>query len=253
MNLTKQIVDQFLSARKKASTTLATGVMMCILSPVALLILLSMARLNLIPISVDVANAIGIIILLIIIASSVGLFLFTGFKLKSFEKLEYDDFTLNDELAQDVQKEKERYSSTYATMTIIATVLCILAVIPIISGVFFAEQSAMDIDDITISLVAATLVLIAIGVFLFVKCNTIMNSYRILLQTGDYTAKNKQGRKIMNKYAAIYWMVATLLYLGYSFITNNWEHSWIVWPIAGISYGILEKILTLKSNNVASE
>ena len=40
--------------------------------------------------------------------------------------------------------------------------------------------------------------------------------------------KKKLGRKIMNKYATLYWLIAVLLYLGYSFITNDWERSWII-------------------------
>lgn len=78
-----------------------------------------------------------------------------------------------------------------------------------------------------------------------------MDSYNILLKTDDYTLKKKNGRRIMNKYAAIYWLTATMLYLGYSFLTNNWEHSWIIWPIAGILYGIIEKVLSLKNNDIA--
>ncbi|ALJ24354.1 hypothetical protein AO203_01710 [Lactobacillus gallinarum] len=97
------------------------------------------------------------------------------------------------------------------------------------------------------------LILVAIGVSFFIKSNITMDSYNILLQTDDYTPKKKNGRRIMNKYAAIYWLTATMLYLGYSFLTNNWEHSWIIWPIAGILYGIIEKVLSLKNNDIASE
>lgn len=251
MNLTKQTVDKFISLRKQASITIATGVMLCILSPVILLTLLSLSKSNLIALSNNVATATGIILLLIIVAISVGLFVSSGFKLDSFEKLEYEDFSLNDELVDSVQKEKEQYAKTYATMTTVAIVIFILSAIPVIVGVFFENKP--NFESIMTGLVAITLILVAVGVFLLVKCNIIMNSYNILLQTGDYTSKNKKGRKLMNKYAAIYWLIATLLYLGYSFVTENWEHSWIVWPISGILYGILEKIFSIKNDKIASE
>ena len=38
-----------------------------------------------------------------------------------------------------------------------------------------------------------------------------------------------------------------------NFITNDWEHSWIIWPIAGILYGIIEKIISLCHNDIAAE
>ncbi|WP_308556948.1 hypothetical protein [uncultured Lactobacillus sp.] len=251
MNLTKQTVDKFLSLRKKAATTIATGVMLCILSPVLLLTLLSLSKLNILNLPNNAAAATGIIFLLIIVAISVGLFISADFKLDPFEKMEYEDFDLSDELISTVQKEKDQYAKTYATMTTAAIVIFILSAIPVIAGTFF--ENTPSFENLMVGLVAITLIFVSIGVFLLVKCNTIMNSYNILLQTGDYTSKNKKGRKLMNKYAAIYWLIATLLYLGYSFITNNWERSWIVWPISGILYGILEKVFSLKNDKMASE
>ncbi|WP_241009941.1 hypothetical protein [Lactobacillus helveticus] len=139
-------------------------------------------------------------------------------------------------------------------MTITATVLCILSAVPLLCGVFFTKMlNGRQMDHLMTGLVAGTLVLVAIGVFFFIKSNITMDSYNILLQTDDYTPKKKNGRRIMNKYAAIYWLTATMLYLGYSFLTNNWEHSWIIWPIAGILYGIIEKVLSLKNNDIAPE
>ena len=70
---------------------------------------------------------------------------------------------------------------------------------------------------------------------------------------GNLTIQLTGCRKIMNKYATLYWLIAVLLYLGYSFITNDWERSWIIWPIAGILYGIIEKIISLCHNDIAAE
>lgn len=139
-------------------------------------------------------------------------------------------------------------------MTITATVLCIVSAIPILCGAFFTQHlSGNQIDSLMTGLVAITLILIAIGVFFFVKSNTIEDGYDILLQVKDYSPQNKLGRKKMRKYATIYWLIMTAIYLGYSFSTENWEHSWIIWPISGIAYGILEKILSMKSDDVAPD
>lgn len=75
----------------------------------------------------------------------------------------------------------------------------------------------------------------------------------IMLDLGNLTIQLTGCRKIMNKYATLYWLIAVLLYLGYSFITNDWERSWIIWPIAGILYGIIEKIIGLCHNDIAAE
>ena len=75
-------------------------------------------------------------------------------------------------------------------MTITATVLCIISAIPLLCGVFFTQLlNGSQLDQLMTGLVAGTLILIAIGVFFFVKSNIIMDSYNILLQTDDYPLK----------------------------------------------------------------
>lgn len=252
--LTKEQVNQFLTARKKAATLTATGVLLCILSSAPLLALISFARFSPSTPPLEIMISLGVIILLIIVATGVAFFIAANRHIKIYEKLEYEDCKLDEETTKQVQAQKEHYASTYTTMTIIATVLCIISAIPILCGAFFTSYlSGNQIDSLMTGLVAITLVLISIGVFFFVKNNTIEDGYDILLQVKDYSPKNKIGRKKMRKYATIYWLIATALYLGYSFVTENWEHSWIVWPIAGITYGIIEKLFSLKGNNLSSE
>ena len=40
---------------------------------------------------------------------------------------------------------------------------------------------------------------------------------------------------------------ATAIYLAYSFITQRWDFTWIVWPVAGVLfvavYGILQAVV----------
>lgn len=35
---------------------------------------------------------------------------------------------------------------------------------------------------------------------------------------------------------AIYWLTAVALFLGYSFYTNDWKNSWLIWPVAGVVF-----------------
>ncbi len=43
--------------------------------------------------------------------------------------------------------------------------------------------------------------------------------------------------------AIIYWPFVTAIYLGYSFLTNDWTISWIVWVVAGLLYPVLTQVL----------
>ena len=90
----------------------------------------------------------------------------------------------------EIKQKKAQYTKSYTAMTITATVLCIISAIPLLCGVFFTQLlNGSQLDQLMTDLVAGTLILIAIGVFFFVKSNIIMDSYNILLQTDDYTPK----------------------------------------------------------------
>lgn len=250
--LTQNTINQFLAARKKAATQIAIGVLLCILAAAPLLILISFTHLGLFRLSLEMMGILGVIILLILVAIGVSFFIAADHQTKIYEELEYENCELSNEQAEQIRQAKRNFSKPYTNMTITATVLCILSAVPLLCGVFFTKTlNGSQMDHLMPGLVAGTLVLVAIGVFFFIKSNITMDSYNILLQTDNYTPQKKNGRRIMNKYAAIYWLTATMLYLGYSFLTNNWEHNWIIWPIAGILYGIIEKVLSLKNNDIA--
>jgi len=35
------------------------------------------------------------------------------------------------------------------------------------------------------------------------------------------------------------------IYLGYSLVSNDWGHSWIIWPIAGVLFAIVAVIINI--------
>lgn len=252
--LTQEQVHDFLDARKKASTYVAIGVLLCILSAAPLLVLISFTHLHLFRLPIEMAISIGVIILLILIAIAVAFLIVADHYTKVHESLEYENCELPKELAMQIENAKNNYAKKHMVMTITATILCIASAIPILCGAFFTELlSGNQIDSLMTGLVAITLILVAIGVFFFVKSNTIRDSYDILLQIRDYSPQNKKGRKTMHKYATIYWLIAILLYLSYSFITKKWDSSWIIWPLAGITYGILEKLFSMRTKDIASD
>lgn len=251
--LTQKTITKFLAARKTAATQIATGILLCIIAAAPLLVLLSLTYLDLLPFSLEMSAALGVIILLILIAIGVGFFIAADRQTKIYENLEYENCELSQQQSFMLQKEKENFSKSNMKMNIAATTACITSAIPLLSGAFFSDLLVgRKYDHLLTGLVAGTLTLVAVGVFFFVKSNIIMDSYNILLQVGNYTLKRKNGRRIMNKYAAPYWLIIVLLYLGYSFLTNNWKSSWIIWPLAGILYSLGEKYFSLKKDNIAS-
>ena len=95
-------------------------------------------------------------------------------------------------------------------------------------------------DYVVTASVSLLLILVACGVYLIVSVCIIKGSYDMLLQEGDYSRKEKQVT-----FASIYWCTATAIYLGWSFWTQRWDFTWLVWPVAGVLFGAVSAIISI--------
>lgn len=249
--LDENVAKQFLTARRKAAPKIATGVMLCILSPILLLGIIGFNKLGIFHLSEDSAAGIGVICLLAIIAFAVSWFMMAKQQIEYHEEFEKEECHLNLQLRKQLQSDRQQYHSTYTKMITAGVVLCILSAIPVLCGALFTEvMTDSQIDSLMLLLVCGTLALIACGVYCIVHANIIKDSYDILLQMGDYTPAKKAGKQKMDRFSTVYWLSATLIYFVYSFLTHSWENSWLIWVIAGISYAILEAIFSTRNGKI---
>ena len=54
--------------------------------------------------------------------------------------------------------------------------------------------------------------------------------------------KNKEVERRTGTFTGIYWCVITAAYLGVSFVTSQWDRTWIIWPVAGVLFAALRAI-----------
>ena len=83
------------------------------------------------------------------------------------------------------------------------------------------------------------LAVIAVGVKMIVKTSILWGGMDKLLEEGDYTRLNKKA----SRYDGIYWAIATAIYLGWSFMSNRWDITWLVWPVAGVLFVAYHEIM----------
>ena len=225
----------FLAHRGVASGRISIGVMMCILSPVLLIALSSLQEGGLIPLSEAAVTGIGLIVLLMLVGGAVALFVTTGLRGQKYEYLEKEEIDTEYGVDGMVRERQERYRHTYAVHLVTGIVLCVVSAVPI-----FIALLAFGENDVAVSVsVAVLLVVVAIGVLLIVRTCTIWGGFSILLQEGDYAVERKQEDQKNAPIAEIYWGLAVAIYLAVSFLTNAWEKTWIVWPVAGVTYGVV--------------
>ena len=137
-----------------------------------------------------------------------------------------------------MQKRKEAYEPTFRSCVAIGVMLCILGVVPLLIAAGFGAR-----DLVCVSLTDILLIMIACAVFLFVRSGVVYGSFSKLLQEDDYTIENKEFNQKVSFFPGIYWCIVVAIYLGISFTQNNWEQSWIVWPVAGVLFAAIMGIL----------
>lgn len=229
--------NAFLAYNEKSSRRISTGVMMCIASPVLLVLLDGLAEAELIPLSETAASLTGTVVLLFIIAGAVGIFVRDGLQGSKYEYLEKLDIDTEYGVSGMVKERRDAGAEQRSRLLILGIMLCIISAVPLM--IMNMVRYSNNTDALPVIGVAAMLATCAVGVRLIVLTSIRQGGFDRLLEEGDYTRLNKKA----GKYDGIYWAVATAIYLGWSFLTGRWELTWIVWPIAGVLYVAYKEIM----------
>lgn len=223
----------FLALKEKNAGRIALGVLLCILSPVALILLGGAWECGKLAVTEDQAGGLGLIVLMLLIAGAVALFLVSGFRAGSWAILEKEPIEVLYGVSGMVRERREQFHPVFTRQLTVGIVLCVLAVIPLgFSRLFSGAEEFYHVIA-----TAVMLALIAVGVLLIVRASIIWSSFQILLEEGDYSREGKQEQKQHANFGRIYWLTATAVYLAWSFFTDDWGRTWILWPVAGVAYG----------------
>ena len=236
----------FLHLRDVLGSWIALGVMLCILCPVPLVLLCGAQEVGLLTVSEDFVTGLGCLLLFLHLAVAIAFFLHGGMKLHAFEFLEREPIETAYGVDGMVRERQSRYAPRHTRLLITGILLCVLSPTPIFTAlILLGEENelAMNIAP------AALLVMVGIGVLCIVRTCMVWGSFQMLLEEEDYTRERKLEARRNSAIAGIYWGVVTALYLGYSFLTGDWDRSWVIWPVAGVAYGVLECILRIVRKN----
>lgn len=201
---------EFLGAQRRFSMGIAVGVMLCILSPVALMFLSGVAESGKGIVTENVATAIGITTLLLMVAVAVGIFIIAGVGTEKYEFIKKGQFQIDASGAEYVRQLQESNKMTFAIQITIGVILCIIGVVPII----LAGALIKDIPEnqwIFTTCVSVLLLIVSVGVFLFIIAGIREDSYKQLLKQEEYGMKRRN--QLSEKVGGVYWPLVTAGYL----------------------------------------
>ena len=237
--VTLEEANSFLKLENRIAPIIANAVSLCIISPALLIFLAALSQKGLF--SEELAAGIGLVSLLILVAVAVFMFITSGLKTKEYEYLEKEVIETSYGVTGMVKEKQKAYNQTHSNHIAFGVMLCILSVIPFFLALFLFGKN----DSFVAAAVSLILIIVSIGVNLIVRTSIILSSFNKLLQESDYSIQTKKENAVLEPISGIYWTLTVAGYLAWSFITDKWDITWIVWPIAGILYGVLVSVVKI--------
>ena len=226
----------YLSLLERASVQIASGTFLCILAFMPLLLLGAAAEQF--QLSEALAALIGLASLFLLAAITVVIFMRCGFHSAPYRFIELGEFRAENDANDMVRARKMQFRSTYLRGNLIGVCLCILSPLALFSGILSEN------DFTQVLLLCVTLLLAGIGVVSFILVGVRWASMERLLREGDFAPRTKSGTRMRRErfdeqLSYAYWLLATAIYLAWSFLTHDWGRTWIVWPVAGVLFGAI--------------
>lgn len=243
INMTDEDVERYLKVTRESGTQVAGGVALILFGVITLILMQSIADIGLVP--EKIAQAFGIGGLLLMVAVAVYMFIMAGVKVNKYEGMETKLVKVDPYLRNRIKLQKDEYTPTFGRTIAIGVFLILLGVIVLVT------VTILDIGGAFLPqlLVAGLLAMVAVATALFITSGVKLGAYDKLLNEGDYSKRKKAEVNYMQPIAGIYWMLVLGGYLAWSFLSNAWAISWVVWPIAGVLFGVISSIVSMARHN----
>lgn len=233
--VTMEQAADYLALRQAAAPKLALATLLCVLSPVALLLLAALSDRPGAALSENAAAGIGLCVLLVLVAAAVAVFITCAAQVKAYAFLETEPFETAYGVTGMVRERRAAAAPEHTRGKVAGTVLCILSAVPLFIAV------CLDGPDLLyVGAVCLLLVLAGVGSALFVYGGVYQAAMDRLLEEGDYVRPRKRQNGVVGAISSIYWLTVTAAYLLWTF--GPWwdaqpQDTWILWAVAGVLYG----------------
>ena len=231
--------NEFIDWRRSAAVRIAVAVFLCIASVIPLLLLAAASEANMLGMTAEFAGAVGMVIFLVTVTVAVVIFVYCGFRNAPYAYLDKEVFETEYGVKGMVREKQKAYRNAYVRSNMIGVGICVLSPVALFVGAFSGDEF------FTVLMLTVTLLAVGVGVTFFITAGVRWASMQKLLREGDFSDREKKRSGLKESVGTIYWLLAVAIYLGWSFATDNWTISWIVWPIAGVLFAAVMQICSL--------
>lgn len=231
-------LSEYLDKTKKKLRLIALGVALLILSPITLLMLGAASEDNLVGEAVFLG--VGLSALFLIAAVGVSLIIIGCMKLSGEQMSAVRGTPLSKSASDMLKLQLDMGRGAYTAALVAATVLCIVAVIPLI---IFA---VLELPDIIGALgILIMFALVSVAVYIFITRGSYREECEKLIGAGG--ENGAESDKLKATVEGVLWPVVVLLYLLVSFTSGRWDITWIIFPISAAISGCIEAFINYKN------
>lgn len=230
--VTMEEANRFLAVKEATARPIAYAVLLCILSPICLMMLSALSEAPGARVTEPFATGVGAAVMLLLVAAAVAVFISAGSKTSPYQYLEREEIETEYGVTGMVKERRAQYRDAYTRANMAGATLCILSMVVLFAGIALGP----DNDLIIMAAACAMMAVAGLGVVFFVRGGIVWASFEKLLQEGDYTRQKKKRQPAASALSTAFWMVAVAAFLAYSFVTEDWKRSWIIMAIAAVLF-----------------
>ena len=234
-----EYANAYLAVQKKNSWFIGVATLLCILSPILLMIFGGLSDYDY---QYDDLVIIGIVTLFAFIIAAVPMFIVAGHRNEPYKFLDkIEPFDLEYGVKGIIEERQKQMSGAFKKWTIAGVCTAIFAPIPVIVGTL-VENLSEGVGAIVPFMMALTLLIAGIASSIFVVIFVQKNSMQKLLREEDYTDLGKKRSQLKEVVSFAYWMVFVVAYLIWSLVADAWTISWILLAGAGMLFPVVMTI-----------
>lgn len=239
-----EMANEYMTLCKEKGKRISIGTVLCILSPIVLLLLAGLTETAGVGLSEEVAVGVGLLALFGCISIAVYIFINTSVQLKKYAFIKEVRLDLEYGVQGIVKERRSAFQNKYYFNLTLGVVLCILSVAPIFVSMIVKAPALGYVIAVDL-----TLIIVAIGVQRIISVAVVWGCFDKLLMEGDYSKDKRKSNRTVSIIADIYWLVVVAIFLGYSLYTEKWDISWIIFAVAGVLYVAFIKLIELLLQN----
>ena len=182
------MANECMTKMGKMSKLIAFGVVLCVCSPIILILLSGLSDYGYVKESIAVLF--GFIFLFSLITIAVVLFVYAGLQINEYETLKKEEFDLEYGVKGIVTEKKKDFKNKYNTLIILGIILCFIGVIILVSF-------AVALNDLFVIIAVCVLLLCsAVASYMFTYAGLLMETFNLLLKEEEYS-KDKRAKTLL--------------------------------------------------------